>query len=118
VGGERLDHLETGEHAEVAVEAAAGGDGVDVRAGEHGREGRIGPRPHADDVADGVDGHGEAEVVHPADDEVAALAVGVGERQAGAAVLAVGPLDGADLPQLDEPRPQPLAVHPEVACHR
>ena len=34
---ERLDDLEPGEHAEVAVEAATGGDGVDVRAAHHRR---------------------------------------------------------------------------------
>ncbi len=108
---QRLEHLQAGEHAEVAVEASAGGDGVDVRAGHHRRRRRVRARPGGDDVADVVDGDGQAEVVHPADDEVAAVAVGVGEGQAGAPLLAVGPLDRPDLAQFDQPPPQPLAVH-------
>ena len=66
------------------------------------------------DVADGVDRHVEPEVAHPADDEVAAVPVGVGQGEAGAALLAVGTLDRTDLAELDEPRPQPVAVDAEV----
>ena len=47
------DHLQPGQHAQVAVVAAAGADGVDVAAGHHRRpvaEARI----RGDHVADGV----------------------------------------------------------------
>jgi len=78
---ERSDDLEPGEHPVVAVIGAAGTHGVDVRAGHHRRQ--IGPTPgaQAEDVANGVDRHLQAELAHPADDEIAAAAVVVGERQ-------------------------------------
>ena len=41
---ERLDDLEPGQHAEVAVVAAAGADGVDVGAGHDGRAVAHGPQ--------------------------------------------------------------------------
>ena len=41
---ERLDDLEAGQHAEVAVVPAAGADGVDVGAGHHGSEARVAAR--------------------------------------------------------------------------
>ena len=72
------------------------------------------PGPRGDDVADLVDRHGEAEVAHPADHEVAALAVDVGEREAGAALLAVRTLDGPDLAELLQAGPQPTAVDAQV----
>ena len=56
---------------EVAVEDAAGGDGVDVAAHHHRRVVAVG-RPGADDVADAVDVDPQAEVAHPRHDEVAA----------------------------------------------
>ena len=52
----------------------------------------------------------EAEVAHPTGHEVAALAVGVGEGQAGTAELAVRAGDRADLAEGDDAAPQPLAV--------
>ena len=42
---QRLDHLQAGQHAEVAVEAPAGGHGVDVRSGHHRRGVGIAPGP-------------------------------------------------------------------------
>ena len=59
----------------------------------------------------------EAEVAHPAHDEVAAGPVGIGQGETGAPLLAVGPLDRPDLPELDDARPQPLAVHADVGAH-
>ncbi len=56
---EGLDRLQAGENAEVAVEAATGAHGVDVRAGHH-RRAVAAAGPHADDVADAIDGHGQA----------------------------------------------------------
>ena len=111
---ERLDDLEPGEHAEVAVEAAAGArrcrcaSRVITGAAVGSVPGRVAttlPMASIGDV--------EAEVAHPPDDEVAAGPVGVGEREAGAALLAVRALDRADLAELDEPRPQPVAVDAE-----
>ena len=91
-GDHRLDHLEAGEHAERAVEAAAGRDGVDVAPGQHRRVGALG-RPRADDVADLVDVDAQAEVAHPADDEIATAAIVVGEREP----RATAAVDRADL---------------------
>ena len=97
-GLDRLDHLQPGEHAQVAVVAAARGHGVDVRAGHHRRPiGRVWHPP--DHVADRIDRDLEPEVAHPRDDEVAARPVLVGERQPGTA-LRVG--DRADARQLVE----------------
>ena len=42
---ERLDHLEPGQHAVVAVVAATGADGVDVRSGHHGAPSPTSHRP-------------------------------------------------------------------------
>ena len=69
---ERLDHLEAAEHAEVAVEAAARADRVDVRPHHHRGERRVDAGADADHVADRVDRDRETEVAHPADHEVAA----------------------------------------------
>ncbi|MCY1510418.1 hypothetical protein D9M68_447940 [compost metagenome] len=84
---EPAHHLQTGHHAVVAVVAPARGHGVDVRAGHHGL--RIGQLAGADaeDVADAVDAHGEAQVAHPLHEPVAARAVGIGERDAADAAL-------------------------------
>ena len=100
---ERLDHLEAGQHPEVAVEAAAGSHGVDVRTDHHGREARIAPGPGGDDVADGVDPHVETEIDHPGDHEVTAAPVVVGEGEPGRAAAAVDTLDRPDLGQRLEP---------------
>ncbi len=107
---EGLDDLEPGQHAQVAVEAAPGGDGVDVRAGHHGCGGGVGALAGGDDVADRVDRDVEPEIPHPADDEVAPVAVGIGEREAGRAVLAVGSLDRPDLAERHDARPQAVTV--------
>lgn len=95
---DRLDDLQTGEHAEVAVVAPAGADRVDVRSGEHGA-GRGVRAEHADHVADAVDGHVQAEIAHPGDDELAPDPVFVGECQTGASL---GARDGTDRGELGE----------------
>ena len=53
----------------------------------------VGARPGGDDVADAVDPHVEPEVAHPADDQLAAAGVVVGERQPAVAAVA-GVADG------------------------
>jgi hypothetical protein len=85
---ERPHHLEPGEDPERAVVAASGPDGVDVAAGHDGRGARVPPGPGGDDVADPVDPHIEAEVAHPAHDQLAAAGVVVGERQPAVAAVA------------------------------
>ena len=105
---ERLDDLEPGEHAEVAVVDAAGAHGVDVGAGHH-RRARATAGAGGHHVADGVDGDVEAEVAHPGDDEVAAVAVGLGEGQPAAAAVA----RAAHRAELAEPAQEALAVDPQ-----
>jgi hypothetical protein len=74
---ERLDHLETGDDAVVAVVATARPDRVDMGSGEDGGT-RAPSGRHAEDVADGVDPDLEFEVAHPGDDKIPALAILVG----------------------------------------
>ena len=84
-GLDRLDHLQPGEHAEVAVVATARRHRVDVRAGHHRRlTGRVWHL--ADHVADRVDRDLEPQIAHPRDHEVTARTVLVGERQPGTAL--------------------------------
>src|SRR5271166_4139986 len=68
----------------------------------------------AHDIADRVDRDGEAQFAHPADDEVAALPVGLGQREA--VDPAVG--QGAGFSQALQARPEPRAVHSEILSHR
>jgi hypothetical protein len=111
---QRLDHLQPGEDTEIPVEASAGGDRVDVRPGHHGSRSRIGAGTGGDDISEGVDHDLESEVTRPADDEIPPLTIGVGEGQPAAALLAVRPLDGAELAEFDEAVPQPSTVDPQV----
>ena len=105
-GLDRLDHLQPGEHAEVAVVAAPRRHRVDVRPGHDRRlSDRVGHLP--DHVADRVDRDLEAQIAHPRDHEVAARPVLVGERQPGTA-LRVG--DRADARQLVETVDQAATV--------
>ncbi len=104
----RLQHLEAGQHPQVAVVDAARSHGVDVRPA-HDRWPRLPPRPGGDHIADGVHGNLEAGVAHPHRDQVTALPVGVSQRQAGAATA----VDGAHLPELAEPTDQAVGVDAE-----
>ena len=63
----------------------------------------------ADHVADGVDADVEPERLHPADDQVAAGLVLVGERQPGAAAA----LDGADSGQFIQGAQQAPFIEPQ-----
>ena len=107
---ERLDHLQPAEHTQVAVEPATGAHRVDVRAHHHRGRLRVGTRPGAHHVADGVDDDGEAEVVHPAQHEVAPFAIGVGERQPSTPSLAGSTVHCPHLAQRLQARPQAIAV--------
>jgi hypothetical protein len=107
---EALNDLEAGEHAVIAVVAAAGAHRVDMRAG-HDRRHILLALAQGDDVADLVDPHVEAEFAHPGHDEVAALLVVVGQRQAAAAAA----LDGADLRQPVQPVHQARVVDVQIA---
>ena len=102
---QRAHDFQAGQHAVIAVIAAAGAHGVDVAAGHHRRE-VLGAGAHADHVADGIDAHVEARRLHPADDEVAAGLVLVGERQPRAAAA----VDGADPGQFVERAEQALFI--------
>src|SRR5439155_22019330 len=79
---ERADRLEPTEHAELPVVLAARRDRVHVRA-HHDRRQRLAARPLAEDVAHLVHAHAQARLAHPADHEVAAALVLVGQRQPG-----------------------------------
>ena len=52
--------FEAGEHAVVAVEFAAGGLGINVAAGDDGRQGAVKAGPACEQVADGIDTDGAA----------------------------------------------------------
>ena len=106
-----LHHLEPGENAVVAVVAPAGADGVDVRS-RHQWGRVVAPPASAEDIADGIDGDREPEVPHPADHQVAAVAVLIGEGEAGIAAT----LDRADLGQAVEPGQQADDVDPEIGA--
>jgi hypothetical protein len=102
---QRLDRFESAEHAEIAVVAPAGAHRVDVRAC-HDRRDVLGAASQSEHVADRVDRDLEAELAHPADDEVAARAVLVGEREPAAPAA----LDRADLGEPIEPPHQAVGV--------
>lgn len=75
---ERLDHFQPGKHPVAAVINAGIDDGIDVRADEQRRlPGNFRVLPDAENVADPVDGDIEPGLPKPADEEVAALPVGV-----------------------------------------
>jgi hypothetical protein len=77
---EGAHHLDAAEHTEGAVEGSAGGDGVDVGAHQHARQGAVAARACGVDVADAVDPHLESGLEHPLDAVAAGLGVGVGQR--------------------------------------
>ncbi len=109
---ERLHDLEPRENAERPVVPAAGLDGVDV-APHHDRRAVLQPAPNADDIADGVDGNGEPQFAHPADDEVAAPPIGLAEGET--VDPAVRPR--AHLGQPFEARGESRAIHSKIVSH-
>ena len=107
---ERSHHLDPGENAEVAVEFAAGRLRVDVAAHHHRRQLGVASGAAHEDVADLVDGDRKSGVARPGDDEVAALAVEVGERETADAALG----RRADARELHQRIPEAFAVDADV----
>ena len=69
------NHLEPGHHSIVAVEFSARRLGVDVAAGNDGRQRVIATRPSREDVADAIDRDVAACLLAPANEQVARFAV-------------------------------------------
>src|SRR5206468_2615101 len=99
------------QHAIGAVELAAGRLGVEMAAGHHRRQARVAAGPEREDVADLIDPDSAVGRLAPGDEEPAGLAVEVARREP--AYPAFG--RRADLGQLHQARPQPLAVYLQVA---
>ena len=99
-------HLQPGEDTVVAVELAARGLRVDVAAGDDRRQGVVPAGPAREDVAHGIDLDAAARLLAPADEEVAGLAVQLGEREPAHPAL----VGGADPGQLHQGIPQPLRL--------
>ena len=110
---QRAHHFQPGQHAVIAVELAAGRLGVDVAAGDDRRQRGIAAVAAHEDVADPVDRDRQARVPRPADDQVAALSVEVGQRQA----LDAPFWRGADARQFHQGCPQAVAVDAKLV-HR
>ncbi|MNO56118.1 hypothetical protein D3C76_466260 [compost metagenome] len=99
-------HLEAGHDPVAAVELATGGLGVYVAAGHHWRQGWVAPGAAGEDVADGVDADRAAGIFAPAHEQVAGLAVEVGQGQAAYATLG----GGAEPGQVHQRLPEAIAV--------
>ena len=109
---EGADRLEPGEHAIGAVELAAGRLRIEMAAGHHWRQRVVSPGPPGKNVADPVHAHRAAGVLAPAHEQGAPGAVEDRSARAGTPRLS---LRRADLGQLHQRRPQPVAVDPQVA---
>ncbi|MNI32262.1 hypothetical protein D3C73_861690 [compost metagenome] len=79
---QRAQHFQPGQHAVVAVELAARGLSVDVAAGHDGGQVVVAARAAREDIADGVHAHVTAGLLYPAHEQVAPLAIQVGQGQA------------------------------------
>ena len=73
----------------------------------------LAPAAQADHIADGVDGDGQAELVHPAHDQVAADPVVVGEREPRAAAAG----QRSDPIECVEPAEQAIEIDPRRSRH-
>ncbi|MCY1532454.1 hypothetical protein D9M68_677290 [compost metagenome] len=104
-----LDHFQASEHAIYAVEAATGGLGVQVGAGEHRRQAVIEAGAAGEDIAHPVHADGAAGRLAPTDEEVATGLVEVGQGLAVAAAL----LGGTDPRHVHEAPPEALRVDAE-----
>ncbi|MNN46003.1 hypothetical protein D3C81_1603610 [compost metagenome] len=103
---ERAHDLQPRQHAEVAVELAARGLGVDMAARGHGARGRGRARAARKDIADLVHAHVQPRLAAPLHHQVAPLAVFFGQRDAAHAALG----GGADRAQIHERLPQARAI--------
>ncbi|MNQ66851.1 hypothetical protein D3C85_813530 [compost metagenome] len=104
-------HLQAGQHAEAAVEFAAGGLGVDMAAGHHRRQGGITSGTAGEDITHRVDSHRAAGLFAPAHEQVAGLAIQVAQGQTTDSALD----GGTELGQFHQRLPQAFAVDVRVA---
>jgi hypothetical protein len=81
-----------------------------VAAGGHGRQTRVLPFAAREQVADRIDAHAAAGFLHPAHEELAALAVEVGQCESADAAL----VGGAELGELHQRIPESLWVDREL----
>ncbi len=103
---EGAQHLQPGEHAKAAVELATGGLGIDVATGHYRRQVRIAPRATGENIAHRIDADGTARRLGPLHEQVAGLAVEVGQGQSAHPALD----RGTELGQVHERLPQAIAV--------
>ena len=90
---DRLKRLESGQHAEGAVELAAGRLGIQMGAGDDGGKGFVGTRTVDEQVADRVGFDGKPQFLRPAGQKAARLGIALGQcRTIDAAIR-----QGADL---------------------
>ena len=111
---QRAHDFERRQDAENAVELAAGRLRVEMTAGHHWRQLRIGALAAREHVADLVDLDRAAGGLAPFREQVAALAVEIRQRLAVAAALG----GGADLGHFHQAVPQAGAVDREIAAMR
>ena len=103
---QRVHHLEPGEHAQRAVELAAGGLAVEMAAEQHRQALRIAAGAAGEHVADRIHPDGQPRRLALGAEPVAAAPVHLGQRQPPHAALR----RGADLRHAHQAVPQPLAV--------
>ena len=108
---EGADDLQPGEHPVSPVEFAAGGLGIEMAAGHHGRQGRVGTGAAREDVTHLIHLDRAAGFLCPAHEQVAALAVHVAQGHAADAAAR----RGADARQGHQRFPQAGAVNPQVS---
>ena len=110
---QRAQHLEAGEHAQNAIEAAARRLRVEVAADQYRSETRLAAFAAHEHGAEPINRDGTAEVTRPPAKQVAHCAVVIAERQS--PQTAIRP--PADRRRGHDRRPEPVAVDREIACH-
>ena len=109
---EGSQHLQSREHAIVAVEFAARRLRIDVASGEHNRRRGIASGARRKNIACTVDFDAAAGFLEPPDNEIATLSIEAGECEPPHASLG----RGADLRQLHQRSPKAPAIHAKRAC--
>ena len=110
---EGLDHFQTGENPEGAIELAPGGNRIEVTAGHHRWQTGIEPCAARKNISHVVDFDTTADLAAPADEQVAPGAILVGQRQPARAAM----LPGSDLGHRHDAIPQAFAVDLEIFDH-
>ena len=102
--------FERGQHTVGAVEFAPRRLGVEVTAGHHRRQVRAFAGTAREDRAHGIDAHAQPRRLAPRDEQIATVAVEIGEREA------IDPALGrrADFRHLQNTLPETFAVYPEI----